>query len=463
MKLTKYIMIILALVSFNYSQQLGIRINNNLIKQPLPNNLSINSNDEIGFYFLAPGDNEEYKFDIFLNGKIIQPDFVNKNKGNVKFKNLEPGNYIFKVLISKNNKPLPKTLQIRFFVSKNITKKNKATSDNMFFYILIFLILIQLVIIIVLFARKNKFNNENSEAKNLLDELKAIKETYEAAKTGLKKCGDEKSFLNEKISDLKKYVSELENANTDLISQKESLLNNKRELEELQKQKDELFAITVHDIKNPASAIKGLIELLESYDLTASEQQEIMQTLVDSTENIMKIASQMTEVISKGSNDSNLDLEKASLKNIIDSVVKMNQAYANKKGIKLLNRSSGALPEIVLDKQKIKEVIDNLINNAIKYGPEGTIVEVRAYFSETKITIEINDTGVGLSEHDVKLCFSKGVTLSSQPTGKEHRSGLGLWIAKKIIEEHKGEIWVKSKLGIGSTFGFDLPLKQNNL
>jgi signal transduction histidine kinase len=74
--------------------------------------------------------------------------------------------------------------------------------------------------------------------------------------------------------------------------------------------------------------------------------------------------------------------------------------------------------------------------------------------------IEVSDNGLGLSEEDIKRAFSKGARLSAQPTNGEHSSGLGLWIVKKIVEAHHGRVWVRSILGKGSTFAFQIPVSQ---
>ena len=112
-----------------------------------------------------------------------------------------------------------------------------------------------------------------------------------------------------------------------------------------------------------------------------------------------------------------------------------------------------------MDEVKIQEVIENLINNAIKYGPPESTVEVRTFIKGKALTVEIQDTGVGIPEADLKRAFQKGAVLTPKPTGLEQSSGLGLWIVKRIIEEHSGKVWVNSKIGSGSTFGFELPIE----
>ena len=86
---------------------------------------------------------------------------------------------------------------------------------------------------------------------------------------------------------------------------------------------------------------------------------------------------------------------------------------------------------------------------------------VSSSFRDDYIVVEVKDTGPGLSEEDLRKAFKKGVRLSSQPTGGESSTGLGLWIIKKLVEAHKGRVWVKSAVGKGSTFCFSLPLVTN--
>jgi signal transduction histidine kinase len=233
-------------------------------------------------------------------------------------------------------------------------------------------------------------------------------------------------------------------------------------LELLHAQKEEMFAMAVHDIKNPASAIRGYIELLNSFDLNAQEQQEIMTSLVASSEDIVKLSQDMCKIIAKAMPEPKLKFSKASLKNIVDDVYNQNGSYAKAKKVKLINHGSNDLPEVNIDPDKIEEALDNLVNNAIKYAPPETTVIVRSFVRDDNnksVVVAVEDNGVGLSEDDLERSFKKGAVLTPKPTGLEQSSGLGLWIVKRIIEEHSGKVSVVSKEGVGSTFSFELPLE----
>ncbi|MCE1190448.1 MAG: HAMP domain-containing histidine kinase [Ignavibacteria bacterium] len=267
--------------------------------------------------------------------------------------------------------------------------------------------------------------------------------------------------LKDQIDELRGNVTKLEEANLQLNAQKERLEKSKEKLVDLQKRKEELFAIAVHDIKNPAGALKGYVDLLKSYDLNAVEQQELLEFVSSASMRIVEIAQKISLAVAKEEQFDTISLHKSNLKRLIDHVCKENDAYASKKNIKLVNQSSPDIPEIMIDEFKIQEVLENLINNAIKFGPDGTIVQIRTYFNQENVVIEIVDNGVGMSTEDLTKVFKKGVTLSARPTGGEPSSGLGLWIVKKIVEDHAGKINVQSKSGAGTKFTITLPVSSN--
>ncbi|MCF6268749.1 MAG: HAMP domain-containing histidine kinase [Melioribacteraceae bacterium] len=436
----------------------SITINNVVLENPFASDIIIEPNDKITFHF-----GKNYKFSSnkglvylinFNNGEIKKT--IKENK--ITFSKLKEGVYPLSVqaFVDENNEIIP--LTIKFIVR---TKTSEFSSSQLLnlppiaIYILLSILLLEFILILyLLFIKRDKklIITEQEEFVNLDQAYSALKKSY-------KDLNDANRTLDFNIKKMQRIIGNLENANLELLSQKESLLTKKTQLEELHAQKEEVYAIAVHDLKNPAAAIRGLIELLDDYDLTAQEQQEIMEGIVASSESIFKLTAELTESISKESidNEKAINLETASLKKVIDTVFTINSAYANKKGVRLINRSSKSLPNFTFDPNKMKEVLDNLINNAIKFGTKDTEVILESFFTDTKLTVEISDNGVGMSDEDLKKIFSKGGKLSAKPTGDESSTGLGLWIVKKLVEAHNGKIWVKSKLEKGSTFVIEIP------
>jgi signal transduction histidine kinase len=111
------------------------------------------------------------------------------------------------------------------------------------------------------------------------------------------------------------------------------------------------------------------------------------------------------------------------------------------------------------DANRLKQVLVNLVDNAIKYSKSGGLVTIMVSFNEVRVQISVRDTGLGIAQNELEAVFDKFYRVPSHES-TARGSGLGLPIAKKIIEAHKGDIWVESEVGTGSTFTFSLPLDE---
>lgn len=332
-------------------------------------------------------------------------------------------------------------------------------------YISIILLLILLGIIFALIL-KNRTISKVANNKEIYTMEKDIIEKSEQMDSGLvaenQKLKAELIELQAQIETANVRATQLLTQNQDLEKKIETLLKTKDSLEELNQQKDELFALIIHDIKNPAAIIKNLVDLLRSYDLTANEQMEVIQDIAETSQRILDLSMEVTLVLSIESGKMKLNFETNKITGLIEDVVSKNQAIAKKKNIKLFTELPDNLPEVEMDYRRISEAIDNLISNAIKFTEEKGTVRVRAFKEGGNITVEVSDNGLGLSEEDVEKAFRWGQKLSAKPTAGESSSGLGLWIVKKIIDSHNGRVWIKSALGKGSTFAFSFPIKRKD-
>ncbi len=467
---TIFILLLLALNAFPQTERFVVelksaKVNNEERKLNNLNELNIYFSDTVVINYKAEKKiKSEIFYRILVNANLIEPKISDTT---YVFKNLGLGVNLIRITAFLENGIESQTLVIPVKVTNKPaslldTNKIQQTEIKSFSisyeYFIIAIVLIQLIVIVFLITKKNNSLAKSKDYKNELDELKY---SYKRAKEELKKLHNENENLKKQIKELDANVKTLEMTNVKLVEQKEKLAESKAKLEYLHAQKEEMFAIAIHDIKNPASAIKGYIELLNSYDLNAKEQQIIMESLVASSDDIVKLSQKLCTIIAEALSEPNAKFVEYSVSEIIESVYNQNISYAKAKKVKLFNKSSIDLPKVKINPEKIEEALDNFVNNAIKYAPPDTIVEIKSYVKDgTKrmLVVEVKDTGYGLSEDDLKKSFQKGAVLSNKPTGLEQSSGLGLWIVKKIIEEHNGKVWVESKLGIGSTFAFELPL-----
>ncbi len=263
--------------------------------------------------------------------------------------------------------------------------------------------------------------------------------------------------LRGQIDAMQTRAEDLKRQNNTLKEQVDRLSESQKELLDLQQQKDDLFAVIIHDIKNPAALIKSLVDLLRSYDLTATEQQEVIDDIMESTKKIVALSQEVTRILSLEGTTLQLSLHPTDINEIVSVVHRRNKVAASDKSIDMQLELQPDIPDSLMDANKIDEVLDNLTSNAIKFSHKGGQVKIKTKFDGKVIYIDISDNGLGLSKEDIQRAFQKGSKLSAKPTGSESSSGFGLWIVKKLIEAHGGNVEVKSTLGVGSTFSVELP------
>ena len=142
---------------------------------------------------------------------------------------------------------------------------------------------------------------------------------------------------------------------------------------------------------------------------------------------------------------------------MIDESVAAVSSLAEKKGLVIDKKVQEGLPEIYVDRDKLTQVITNLLGNAIKFTDNDGLITVSAAVDEDRVQVAVADNGIGIPEDELDKIFMKFHQVDSSATRKKGGTGLGLAICKEIIEHHGGKIWVESQLGEGSTFYFTVP------
>lgn len=244
---------------------------------------------------------------------------------------------------------------------------------------------------------------------------------------------------------------------TDITEQKKL----ETERENLAKLKDEFLRIASHDLKNPVAAIYGLSRVLQGFVTPGTQMTQEYFDLVRQIEtnaNFMRrIIGDFLDFHAMEDGKLALDLSPTNLNQIASEVVEANLDYAEAKGVRLEFISGGDIAPVSADPARIHQVIQNLVGNAIKFCPEGSLVWVKTSESDEHVFVEIQDTGPGLTEEDMQHVFRKYTRLSNKPTGGESSSGLGLAICKQLVDMHKGSIGVRNNPEGGATFWLSLP------
>ena len=269
------------------------------------------------------------------------------------------------------------------------------------------------------------------------------------------------SLQNAKLYDQVHDLSE--NLQEKVDEQIQELRKAYEELKKLDQAKSEFISIASHQLRTPLTTIKGYISMIleKSYGQMSRKIKKPLENINVSNERLIKLVNDLLSVSRIEAGKIELDLAKVSIEKTIAEVIDELAIIAEKKKIYLKFKKAGKpLPEITADKDKIRQVIINLIDNAIRYTNQGGITAVcRA--EKGKCKIEITDTGEGMTEEEISKLFESFSRGKAGPRFWTEGAGLGLYIAKKFVEMHQGRIWAKSAgKNKGSTFHIELPIKN---
>jgi signal transduction histidine kinase len=234
---------------------------------------------------------------------------------------------------------------------------------------------------------------------------------------------------------------------------------------ELAEKRNELLGIAAHDIRNPLSIIKMYVDYLNSHIENKNEKISNAFTTIDESINYMiQLLDDILSYASFEKSEIKLQYMKYDYISFVKSIVNLQQIIASEKNIWLLFNSEIESIEFLFDSNKMTQVINNLISNAIKYSYENSKIEIKISILSSNnsevnyIKTEVIDNGAGIEQKEQLKLFKPFSRTNVRPTKNESSTGLGLAIAKKIIDAHKGEIGVTSYPSKGSDFWFILPI-----
>ncbi|GAB4455878.1 MAG: hypothetical protein Kow0031_37350 [Anaerolineae bacterium] len=247
---------------------------------------------------------------------------------------------------------------------------------------------------------------------------------------------------------------------TELAAQKGEIEAQYEELRQLNELKNKFLGMAAHDLRGPLGNIRLSATLLSEYrqDLDEDEAGGILGDIVGQANYMLALINDLLDVAKIENGNLQLNLASLSLNAFLqEAMTRHNQIAAGKNSTVVLE--SAPVTNFKVDAVKLRQVVDNLISNAIKFSPPGSTIRVSTRELATGWRINVLDQGPGILPADRQKLFQEFARLSARPTGGEDSTGLGLAISRRIVEAHGGEIGVDSEPGHGANFWFTLPRK----
>ncbi|MDF2187172.1 ATP-binding protein [Paraflavitalea sp. CAU 1676] len=274
----------------------------------------------------------------------------------------------------------------------------------------------------------------------------------EQAKKELKIYADEKeSYFSKDVLDV---------MNNGQVAGQVIVLRNITLFHELNEAKTNFIATVSHELKTPISSIKMSARLLTDNRVGEmnAEQQELTKSITEDADRLLNITSELLNMSQVETGNIQLKLQPSRPEAIIEQAVQAVQFQAQQKNIALRTKLAATLPQVQADVEKTSWVLINFLTNAIRYSPDTSFIDIEASLQSNKVIFTVTDYGKGIDEKYLTRLFDRYFKVPG--THERNGTGLGLAISKEFIEAQGGTIWVNSRIGEGSRFGFELAVAR---
>ena len=253
--------------------------------------------------------------------------------------------------------------------------------------------------------------------------------------------------------------NELVRSNNELHNLTRDLQKKKVELERLNELKNHFLGMAAHDLRNPLSVIMGYSEFMITDENAAlkNEHLDFLNDIRYLSEFMLSLIDDLLDISALESGKLQPKYEAGFLPDLIFKVVTVNRPIAQRKEIELVFDSELPSEISLFDEHRLRQVLNNLIGNAVKFSQPRTRVIVKATRNGDQLHVSVSDQGPGIPEEEQSLLFQPFPNISVKSTGGEKSTGLGLAITQKVLSSMQGKAWAESVVGSGSTFHFEIP------
>ncbi|RPJ56882.1 MAG: PAS domain-containing sensor histidine kinase, partial [Dehalococcoidia bacterium] len=232
------------------------------------------------------------------------------------------------------------------------------------------------------------------------------------------------------------------------------------EVRNLQTMRKELVGNISHDLRTPIAGIKVMVETLRDGAIDDKEvAKDFLARIESAVDQLTQTVSELTELTHMETGKAGLTVTSINLNSLIADVVKQLEPLAERQKVSISTSLAPGLPEVRIDRDRIKQTVVNLVHNAIKFNKSDGQVLISTRHEANAVIVDISDTGIGISKEALPHVFER--FYKADKARSRGGSGLGLAIAKHTVLAHGGNIWAASGQNKGSTFSFSLPVYQN--
>ncbi len=242
------------------------------------------------------------------------------------------------------------------------------------------------------------------------------------------------------------------------------IIKNRTREESLMKSKTEFLTIASHQLRTPITELNWAIESLAGDQSFGDTNKTIVESALVSARQLKRIVEDLLDIARVEEGRFGYAFEEADIIDFVSAPLAQVAALARKSGIKVyFDRPKSPLPKILIDPKKLSIALVNILENAVRYNVENgeVVVKVEQRSDGPYVEIAVSDTGLGIPKEDIEKLFTKFFRAENVLKSQTEGSGLGLYIAKNIIQAHGGRVWAESELGRGSAFHFTLPTDPN--
>jgi signal transduction histidine kinase/CheY-like chemotaxis protein len=294
--------------------------------------------------------------------------------------------------------------------------------------------------------------------------LRAVKPSLETALAGVR-ANEETTrmalVLEEKNAELIAQASELKRQSEELRQQTEELKEQRREVEQANRLKSQFLSNMSHELRTPLNSILSIPQaLLTRKDGSFSEKdREYLRVIERNGRALLNLINDILDISKIEAGKTELKMFKFAPQRLIAEVIASLAPMAEQKGLKIESHLAPDLKEVTTDRQKLSQILVNLIGNAVKFTKEGKVT-VEAASDANQLFISVSDTGIGIAEEDIHIIFDEFRQVDGSTARAYEGTGLGLAITKRLVELLGGGVQVMSRKGEGSTFTVQIPLAQ---